>query len=474
MFYFFLIIILILVVFIFFKFGRNQTPDFETAIVEKGSVSRVVSETGLIETTKEVDLAFTVPGRLVSLLVDRGSKVVLGQEIARLDSSQALANLQQAQAALRAAEARLDSNSGVSSQTKQQQDQLVSSAKSALISGDLQAYLISDTYGEEWSSSQPVVTGNYSCDKEGEYFLKLYSSSAASGYSFSLSGLERGVGNVSSIKPEPIGNCGLFVQFPENFLRGGDVVWSIPVPNVRSATYLTRLNAYKSALEARDLALISASSDQVLLADIDQAKAAVSIAQTNLNQTRLTSPFSGVITKVHHIPGATISAGLPVVSLLSDERFEIKIKVPEDDIDGIEIGDKAEVSFDAFENLFLEAEVIYISPNALDVAGAVSFEVILRLVEVDDRVRSGLTVDVDIFADAREDVLVVPVRSVIEKDRQRFVRVMEDDISYRLKAITVGLRGGGFYEVLSGLTGGERIITFVNEAALSQLTELTD
>lgn len=456
------IVVIVLAVAGWAIFGRNGgVPSFETAVVERGSVVRIVSETGIVSAADEVDLAFTTSGRITSVLVNKGDRVAAGRVLARLDSTQA-------EAALRAAEARASAAGAARSQGAQQQDQLVENARLSLLRDDLQAYLsgTSPVEGSNWSYVPPRITGTYSCDREGEYRITLYASGAPSGYSFRVSGLENlQAGTVSASQPQPLGSCGLFIQFPENFVRGSDIIWSIPIPNTRSATYASRLGAYQAALETRSLALSEERNAPVYAAEVEQARAA-------LANTVLVAPFEGIITSLSATLGQIASPGAPVASLVSVGRFEITIEVPEDDIVGIDPGDRVEVVFDALRDVRLAGEVIYVAPAASRASGFAGFEVLVHLTGEDPQVRSGLTADVDIYADAREDVIAIPVRAVIEEDGGRFVRVMENETSYYRVPVIVGLRGGGMYEITGGLQGGERIITFANTAALDALTDL--
>ncbi len=450
-------------------------PNFETAAVERGDVLRVVSESGTIEATSEVDLAFTASGRITSVNVSKGDQIRAGQIIARINSAQAAASLEQAQAALRAAEARSGLSGNTLAQTKQQQDQAVASARQAYITGDLQAYLVSSgTIDDTTNAMPPTISGTYRCEDEGEYRLSLYASAAESGSSFRYSGIESGTASVNTYMPTAIGSCGLFAQFPENFVRGRNTEWSIPIPNTRSATYLARRNAYESALEARDLTLTQSDTTPMLQADIDQARAAVRIAETALAETVLRAPFSGLVTELHATLGAIATPGAPMLSLTSTNQYEISVSIPEDAIYGVDVGDRAEVVFEALNGLRMDATVIYVAPTATTLANAVSFEVILQLNEEDDQVRAGLTADIDIFSDHQEDVLIVPVRAVVEENGEHFVRVMVGETSYREVPVTVGLRGSGLYEITGGLEEGQQIITFANSASLNQLTNLTD
>ena len=455
-------IILLLIVGAWSVFGGgNGVPDFETATVENANITRIISETGTIAAAEEVDLAFTTSGRITSILVKEGQEVRAGDPLVRLDATQALA-------ALRAAEARALSASGATSQSISQQDQLVDNAYKSLMTTDLQAYFAGSSPVDttSWSYEQPEITGTYSCKETGKYTITLYPSNAVSGYSFRVSGLEaNGTGAVSTSQPQPIGSCGLFIQFPEDFVRGGDVAWEIPIPNTRSATYTTRLGAYEAAKEARKLASVDEQNAPIYAAEVEQARAA-------LADLTLTAPFSGIITSLSATLGQIASPGTPVLSLISAGSFEVTINIPEDDISDINPGDIAEITFDAIENVTLQGEVAYVAPAANTESGFAAFEVIVQLDDDNPQIRSGLTADVDIYADSREEVLAVPVRAVIEEDGTRYVRIMEGEASYYRVPVSVGLRGEGMYEITGGLSGGERIITFANTAALDTLTDL--
>jgi hypothetical protein len=97
------------------------------------------------------------------------------------------------------------------------------------------------------------------------------------------------------------------------------------------------------------------------------------------------------------------------------------------------------------------------------------FKVTLQFDEPDERIRSGLSADIDLFAAELTDVLAVPSRAVIEREDGKFVRAIRDGRLEYLP-VTTGLRGSnGATEVLSGLREGEEIITFANEDAIKQL-----
>lgn len=433
--------------------GDEATPSFETTEVKRGDVSRVVSETGIVLAADDVNLTFTSSGRISSVLVKRGQKVSLGQTLVQLESAQAEAQLSQAQAALRAIETRAGSGGG---------DQAVKSAYRKLLSTGLTAVQSENASSDP---TPPEVTGLYDGD-EGMYELQIkFSPAAGNRYQFELFGLERlGPVTILQNEPTPLGSHGLFISFPEDLSVYVGSTWYVTIPNTSSASYLANYNAYQEAL----------NNSSALLADVDQARAAVRAAEASLAQTRLVAPFDGFVTALSVTPGQIASPGASVLTLVSDDKYEIRIEIPEDDIEGVEVGDRAEITFDALRDVRMEAEVIYVAPAASIVSGATIFEVVLQFIEEDSRLRSGLTADVDIFAESRVNVISVPVRAVVEEGGERFVRVLMKENTYKRVPVSAGLRGDGMYEITSGLEEGQTVITFANSTALSSLIEVTE
>src|SRR5690606_20915579 len=296
------------------------------------------------------------------IFVEEGATVEKGEVLATLSGGGALIGVESARAQLRAArsllaemqaparevdrdvaEASVRSAEATLESTKDTQDQLVENAERQLFSSDLRAYL-SEGAREDSDDSYvpPTITGTYTGDEEGEIRVELYSSSSPSGYSFRLSGLVRDVGSVSTVSPEPLGESGLFIQFPENFAHNHSLEWIIPIPNVRSATYAQTQSAYDAALRTRESAIAQAEAalelaeaqyDQALspatTASIEAQEAAVLQAEAVLRQAEtayrnavITAPFSGVVSDVSITEGEFASPSLPALSLMSDSELE--------------------------------------------------------------------------------------------------------------------------------------------------------
>lgn len=79
----------------------------EAARIDRGAIVQEAFGRGTIESQREAAVGFDLVGRLSEVLVDEGARVTLGQELARLETSQAQADLRSAQTGIGAARASL-------------------------------------------------------------------------------------------------------------------------------------------------------------------------------------------------------------------------------------------------------------------------------------------------------------------------------------------------------------------------------
>src|SRR6185312_3294305 len=185
-----------------------------------------------------VSLAFNASGSVGSVSVAVGDKVTKGETLAALNAGVALGALNQAKGALELAQAQYGSMSVQYANAKTQQDTLVENAYRTLLSSGLQAF----PSGND-ESHNPIISGTYTCDKEGSYEIDLYPSGVTSGYSFNVTGLETANSlEVTYGTPQAFGNCGLQITFVQGFIPS--TKWTVAIPNVKSSSYQANKNAY--------------------------------------------------------------------------------------------------------------------------------------------------------------------------------------------------------------------------------------
>ncbi|MES2224541.1 MAG: biotin/lipoyl-binding protein [Patescibacteria group bacterium] len=218
------------------------------------------------------DLAFPNAGRVASVSVKVGDHVAKGETLATLDAGAALGAVTQAKGALELAQAQYASQDVQYANAKKQQDVLVQNAYRTMLSSGLTA-----TPSVQDDNHLPAISGTYACGNEGSYEVSTYPSGATSGFSFTYTGLEKGGGQVTFSTPQPLGSCGLFIQFAQGF--AGATKWTVAIPNTKSASYVTNKNAYDLAVSTRDQVLNQYAANLGENSNANTAKAAVASAQ---------------------------------------------------------------------------------------------------------------------------------------------------------------------------------------------------
>ena len=251
------------------------------------------------------------------------------------------------------------------------------------------------------------------------------------------------------------------------------------------ATAQSSFNAYQSALSLAEdeliLGRLGATDEQVKAQEalVSQAKlnvvsqqAQVKRAQANLEsiniqllKMELHSPSEGIITEQEAKIGEIISANIPFISVMSDNNFKVEANVPEVDIAKININDSARIRLDAYEsNVVFEANLTNINPAETVIEGVSTYKVTLYFTKEDKRIKSGMTADIDILTDERQDIIAIPLRAVFGKNGDKFVRVVDSEGVISEIEVETGLKGTlGQIEITKGIVEGDKVITILRE-----------
>ena len=188
------------------------------------------------------------------------------------------------------------------------------------------------------------------------------------------------------------------------------------------------------------------------------AEATVQSYAAQLAQTVLRAPFAGVVTRRDARAGELVTAGTPVLALISEAAFEIEAFVPEADIAKLSIGDTASTTLDAYgDAAVFTARLTSIDPAETVVEGVSTYRVVAQFTASDERIKSGMTANLDIETDRRVGVLAIPFRTLTGNGRQR-VRVQRGG-TVETVTVEAGLRGSdGRVEILSGLAEGDVVV----------------
>jgi len=123
-----------------------------------------------------------------------------------------------------------------------------------------------------------------------------------------------------------------------------------------------QLGSKKAELEAQKRQRAVLDSQELLLhADLNSKSAALALARTNLNYTRITAPESGIVSERKVRPGQLVSPGTQVISLVQSEIW-VQANYKETQVRHFRAGDRAEIRVDAFPGVILKGKVDNVSP----------------------------------------------------------------------------------------------------------------
>ncbi len=192
-----------------------------------------------------------------------------------------------------------------------------------------------------------------------------------------------------------------------------------------------------------------------------RARAIVANYEAQLSKTIIRSPLSGVVTAKDVKVGEIVSPSTAAVSVISRAAFETETNIPEADVSKVHVNDEASITLDAYgRDVIFPAKVVSVEPAETIVDGVATYKAKLHFTKEDDRIKSGMTANIIIKGDHRDNVLTVPQRAVIRKDGKKMVRMVVDGAAKEIEVET-GLRGStGEIEIISGIKEDDAVIVF--------------
>ena len=244
---------------------------------------------------------------------------------------------------------------------------------------------------------------------------------------------------------------------------------------------------------------------------VEQQRAAVRQVQESVNKTTIVSPIAGTVTNLNSkvgekVVGAIQMSGTEIMTLADLSVIEAVVDVSETDVVQVSVGDQAEVEVDAIPNRKFKAIVSQIanSPKKSGVGTneqLTNFEVRVRFIDPDGRLRPGMTATATIETAREANVLAVPIQAVTtrtkkepekseeekeaEEDNVRNLKLdreekeekpdpivfVRDGEVVRARVVATGIRDDQYIQIVSGLKKGETVVSGNYRAVSEELEE---
>lgn len=223
------------------------------------------------------------------------------------------------------------------------------------------------------------------------------------------------------------------------------------------------LEEAKSQLERVEVIARKGDASQSLLderqREFNVAKARFAAIESRLEDRNVIAPFSGVLGLRNVSPGAFLSPGDVITTLIDDSNMKLDFGIPAVYLAELAPGITIEATTPAYRGRIFSGQIQTINNQVDPVTRSVQVRALLP--NPDGLLKPGMLMEVELLTRERE-TLVIPEEAVIPVASKSFVYVLEDSdgalIAKRIE-VSTGSRWAGKVEILSGLTPGQRLVT---------------
>ena len=193
--------------------------------------------------------------------------------------------------------------------------------------------------------------------------------------------------------------------------------------------------------------------------EVAAIEAQIAAVEATANSTFIEAPFAGTVTQVNVLPGDQVSSGISAFRMDDLSELLVDVNISEVDINRLQVGQAAELSYDSAYGLDYEGTVSKIASVGTNNQGVVEFTVTISLNNPDENIKPGMSAVVNIVVDEFEDALLVPNQAIRVVDGQRVVYVLKNDGSLQEVPVTIGITSSSHSQVLNGdLKEGDKVI----------------
>ncbi len=314
-----------------------------------------IRSSGHVEVT-EVDMSFRIPGHISRLLIQEGDAVEQGQVLAELKQTVLMARHDQAKAQLAELNARQESlelaikiqESTVEAQIRQAQA-MVSAAEARY-----ESLKTGSRTGEIKEAAAALEKARAELDNRRQDYQRMKTL------------FERRIISASQMDDSRSAHDAALAVYKvaeEKFKLVSEGPRHEMIKEGQANVFGTDA-ALETATIGRQEAEKMKLDLKALLAQIDQAAAAMAIAQDDLNESRLRAPFNGFVSVKDVEEEEYVQAGAPVFTLMRLDRLWVKTYIPETYLGKVQIGREAQVISDTFPDKVYVGHVTYISQEA--------------------------------------------------------------------------------------------------------------
>ncbi len=402
---------------------RARPPlQYKTAALQRGRIQSSVSVTGTVSALLTVQVGSQVSGVVKALHADFNSQVRKGQLLAEIDPLPFQEKVNQAQAAVDSAQAS------------------VAAAKATAQKSETDIRAAQATAQSQKALVAQALAGERGAKTTADRQQKLAASSIVSDDQF----------------------------------QSAEATYDVAVADreVTDAQERVAETTIDEMREARDAAVVQETSAE---AQVRQAEGALEQAKLDLDHTRIASPIDGVVISRDVDAGQTVAASFAAPELFRIAQdlstMQVDADIDESDVAKVHVGQVAQFTVDAMPNRTFDGRVRQVRKSPTNIQNVITYDAVMDVPNPDLALLPGMTANIRIPVQVREDVLRLPngalrfkpigdktapaVKPPLETQQkgpqaEQTVYVLNSAGTPDARKIRIGISDGIYTEVVSG------------------------
>lgn len=455
-----------------------------TATVQRGELQATVTASGNVESGAIANLQPGGGGVVTEVLVTTGQSVKQGDQLVRLDDTDAQAQLESALVGLRSAEASLTTATQGRTGTEREADaagialaeQNLKNAERAVTNARDNLALVKSQQAELVAAAQDAVTRAVQAVEDDQEQLAALKEQLAGVDPVDTAAVTALEGQIAQLDAE------LSAQVAA---RDSAKVALAQANRTRDTAQLQAEQGVTTQVGSRDAAKKTLTQQKATVAvnqqgpkqgNVDSAEAQVESAQLQVETARraveetvLLAPFDGVVSTINAVvgqpatgsasgsaTGTTSTGSTGLVVLVAPDQLRVNASIAEADATSVQAGQPVVVNLPA-SGTDIAGTVSSIDIQSTLTNNVVQYLTTVSLTDPPAEVRVGQTASLSIITGSLEGVLFVPTSAITREGATAYVTRLADSVTERVEVRT-GLIGTTGTEIVSGLEEGDEVV----------------
>jgi multidrug efflux pump subunit AcrA (membrane-fusion protein) len=446
--------------------STGAAPTIRTAAVQRGVVQASVQATGNVAPAGSYAASFSTSGTVTEIDVSAGQWVVKGQTLAKLDATQAGAQLAAATATLSAADANL----------RQINQVLTPQARNQINVAEQQARAAVDRAAQTLTAAQGQLAADQAANAAATKLTQDQQAvTQAQNQLTQAQDQQQTTLAADAVKRAPpqagqVDAATASIASAQASLASATKAVSGTVLTAPAAAVVTAINGtVGQSVSGGGSSSVSSSTGSAASSGASGGAGATGASGASGGAGATTGAGGSNTAASSGSSSGSGSSTTGFITLTDMSSMSVNVGFAESDAVNLKAGQPATVSFSALPNLSLPGLVTNVSPISTLVSNVVTYNATVGLTQSDPGVKVGMTASVTVVTSEHDNVLHVPSSAVRGTGTTGTVTVMQGKQQTAVP-VGIGLRGDTDVEITSGLREGQSVVTSTSTAGAGATT----